>query len=81
MGGIRRDTSVPILKNNNTEAVTNGDKAEMLAKAFVKMHSSENLLNEELLYLKELGELRRIDMCWGQKRKVKAQQKQIFTIF
>lgn len=48
MGGIRWDVRILLLKNNNTEAVINGDKAEMLAKAFVRIHRSENLSSEEL---------------------------------
>ncbi|XP_041912697.1 uncharacterized protein LOC121677772 [Alosa sapidissima] len=48
MGGIRREFSLPVIKNNDKEAVTNQEKAEMLAKSFVKVHSSKNLTDEEL---------------------------------
>ena len=48
MGGIRRELSIPVIKDNDVEAVTNQEKAEMLAKGFVKVHSSKNLTAEEL---------------------------------
>lgn len=48
MGGIRRDHSLPVIKDNGSEAVTNLEKAEMLARAFVRIHSSGNLSGEEL---------------------------------
>lgn len=48
MGGIRRDFSLPVLRDNGTEAVTSREKAEMLAKSFVRIHSSQNLSSEEL---------------------------------
>lgn len=35
MGGVRMEFSLPILRNNRIEAVTNEDKADMLAKGFV----------------------------------------------
>lgn len=44
MGGIRKDFSLPVLKNNGTEAVTSRDKT----RAFVRTHSSQNLSSEEL---------------------------------
>ena len=47
MGGIRREYSIPVIKNE-VEAVTNQEKAEMLAKGFVKVHSSKNLTDGEV---------------------------------
>lgn len=38
MGGIRREFSVPVIKDN--DVVTNQEKAEMLAKGFVKDYKS-----------------------------------------
>lgn len=40
MGGIRKNKDTPV-------SISNRDKAEMLAKAFVKIHSNENLSEEE----------------------------------
>ncbi|KAL2092977.1 hypothetical protein ACEWY4_010289 [Coilia grayii] len=54
MGGIRRDFSLPVLKDSVCEAVTNVEKAEMLAAAFVKVHSSHNLSNGELEWRKQV---------------------------
>uniref|UniRef100_A0A8C2BUC3 Reverse transcriptase domain-containing protein n=1 Tax=Cyprinus carpio TaxID=7962 RepID=A0A8C2BUC3_CYPCA len=48
MGGMRREFSIPVIKNNEVEAVTNQEKAEMLAKGFVKVHSSKNLTDGEV---------------------------------
>lgn len=48
MGGVRRDFSLPVLKDSSGEAVSNAEKAEMLARAFVKVHSSQNLSQEEV---------------------------------
>ena len=42
MGGIRRDLALPtIIRGNDIEAVTNAEKAEVLARAFVKVHSTK----------------------------------------
>ena len=41
MGGIRREFSLPVIKDNDVVAVTNQEKAEMVAKGF-KVHSSKN---------------------------------------
>lgn len=43
MGGIRREYTLPAIKYNNEIMITNKDKAEALAKTFVKVHSSTNL--------------------------------------
>ena len=43
MGGNRREWDYPVLKENDEEAVADKDKAEMMVKAFVKVHSSGNL--------------------------------------
>lgn len=56
MGGIRREFSLPVLKNNDIIAITNEEKSEMLAKAFVKVHSSQNLSNEEVAWRKKVIE-------------------------
>ena len=44
MSGDRRDWDLPVL--NSGEIVVLRDKAEMLAHAFVKVHSSNNLAEE-----------------------------------
>ena len=41
MGGIRREFSLTGIKDHEVEAVTNQEKAEMVAKGF-KVHSSKN---------------------------------------
>lgn len=44
MGGIYRNQSLPVLKNDEGRiAVTDNEKAEMLAKVFVKVHSDDNV--------------------------------------
>ncbi|KAI2655937.1 RNA-directed DNA polymerase from mobile element jockey [Labeo rohita] len=43
MRGIRKDWQYPVLKSGETIAVTNGEKAEIIAKALVEIHSSNNL--------------------------------------
>lgn len=48
MGGVRRDFSLPVLKDETGEAVSNKEKAEMLARAFVKVHSSQNWPQEDV---------------------------------
>lgn len=48
MGGIRREFSIPVLIDNGIEAVTSREKADMLAKSFVRIHISQNLSSEEL---------------------------------
>lgn len=46
MGGERREWSYPVLSSGNEIAVTNKEKAEMLANTFVNVHSSNNLSEE-----------------------------------
>ncbi len=46
MGGDRREWSYPVMIEGNETAVTNIEKVEMLAKAFVKINSSNNLSEE-----------------------------------
>lgn len=48
MGGNRRDFALPVIRGNDIEAVTNAEKAEVLDRAFVKVHSKQNLSSEEL---------------------------------
>lgn len=60
-GGIRRDFCLPVLKNNGMEAITNEQKAEMLAKAFVKLHSSQNIMRR---YHGEQRYWRKTKMYW-----------------
>lgn len=44
MGGINRNQTFPVLKNDEGRiAVTDNEKAEMLAKVFVKVHSDDNV--------------------------------------
>lgn len=50
MGGIRRDFALPVIRGNDIEAVTNAEKAEVLARAFVKVHSTQKLSSEELMW-------------------------------
>lgn len=46
MGGERREWSYPDLSSRNEIAVTNKEKAKMLANTFVNVHSSNNLSEE-----------------------------------
>lgn len=43
MRGIRRDWQYAVLKSGEIVAVSNEDKAEMIAKTLVEIHSSNNL--------------------------------------
>lgn len=43
MNGIRRVFRYPTLRNNEGTAVTEQEKAEMIMKTFVKIHSSDNV--------------------------------------
>lgn len=47
MRGDRREWSYPVLTDGNKTAVTNKEKAEMLANSFVMVHSSKTLSEEE----------------------------------
>ena len=42
MRGIRREWQYPVLKLGVETAVSDEEKAEMLAKAFTEIHSSDN---------------------------------------
>ena len=44
MGGIRREFSLPVIKDNDVVAVTNQEKAEMVAKGF-KVNNSKNWID------------------------------------
>ncbi|XDV52299.1 hypothetical protein PO909_021042 [Leuciscus waleckii] len=46
MRGIRREWKYPILKMGEETAVSDQEKAEMIAKAFTLIHSSDNLTEE-----------------------------------
>ncbi|KAJ8007976.1 hypothetical protein DPEC_G00099930 [Dallia pectoralis] len=46
ISGVRREWDYPVLVSGEVQAVTDGEKAEMLAQAFVRVHSSENLSME-----------------------------------
>lgn len=43
MSGIKRNIVIPVLTSGNRSAVSNKEKAELLAETLVKVHSSENL--------------------------------------
>ncbi|XP_044220816.1 uncharacterized protein LOC122991683 isoform X2 [Thunnus albacares] len=43
MRGVRREWQYPVLKMGEETAVSDEEKAEMLAKAFTQIHSSDNL--------------------------------------
>ena len=43
MGGIRRNNELPVLNSGDKVAVTNSEKAKILAQTLRKVHSSENL--------------------------------------
>uniref|UniRef100_A0A3B5Q0T1 Reverse transcriptase domain-containing protein n=1 Tax=Xiphophorus maculatus TaxID=8083 RepID=A0A3B5Q0T1_XIPMA len=47
MNGIRREYGYPVLKDGNVIVVTEEEKANMLVKKFVKVHSCNNLSAEE----------------------------------
>ncbi len=40
MNGIKSNFKIPVLHNNNINAISNVEKAEFIAKTFVKIHSS-----------------------------------------
>ncbi len=42
MNGIRNNFEIPVLHSSNINAISNVEKAKLLAKTFVKIHSSEN---------------------------------------
>ncbi len=46
MRGIRKEWQYPILKMGEEVAVSDGEKAEMIAKALIQIHSSNNLSEE-----------------------------------
>lgn len=46
MGGDRRDWEYPVMEEEGGKAVTDKEKAEVMAKAFAKVHSSDNLTEE-----------------------------------
>lgn len=46
MGGDRREWSYPVLVEGNETAVTNREKAELMAKTFVTVHISNNMQEE-----------------------------------
>ena len=46
MGGERREWDYPVIISEEETAVSNREKAEIMAKAFVKVHSSDNLSEE-----------------------------------
>jgi len=47
MGGDRREWEYPVLTSGEETAVSNREKAEIMAKAFVKIHGSDKLSEEE----------------------------------
>lgn len=50
MGGIQRNTSILVLIDNNTIAVNDSDKAEILVETFVKVHSNANVSEDMRRY-------------------------------
>lgn len=46
MNGIKREYGYPVLNDGETTAVRDEQKAEMLVKAFVNIHSSDNISEE-----------------------------------
>ena len=46
MGGDRKDWNYPIPSSGNEVAITNKEKAELMVKTFVAVHSSNNLTEE-----------------------------------
>lgn len=46
LGGDRREWRYSVLRNGNEIAVTNKEKDELMAKPFVKVHSSNHLSEE-----------------------------------
>lgn len=54
MGGFKRHFGMPVSNNGERIAVTNADKAEMLAEVFVKVHSNNNI-SEEMKINREKG--------------------------
>lgn len=53
MSGDRSDWSYPVLVEDGVTTVTDREKAEMMAKAFVKVHSSSNLSEGEKKTLRQ----------------------------
>lgn len=48
MAGINRGLSMPVLTEGDTEAISNGEKAELLGKTFQQVHSKNNISREGL---------------------------------
>lgn len=46
MRGVRWEGKYPVLSSGTEPAVTNIDKADLMARTFVKVHSSNNLSAE-----------------------------------
>ena len=46
MNGIKREYGDPVLIKNENAAVTDEEKADMLAQNFVHVHSSSNISDE-----------------------------------
>lgn len=53
MGGIQRNYNIPVLVNNDKITVSDNDKAEMLAEAFVMVHSNTNITDSMRKYREE----------------------------
>ena len=47
MGGDRREWKYPVMTSEEVTAVSNRDKAEIMAKSFTKILNSENVSEEE----------------------------------
>lgn len=46
MRGIRREWKYPVLNLGEKVAISDEEKAEVIAKAFIEIHSSDNLTEE-----------------------------------
>ena len=46
MGGIRQYYELPVMSSGDKLAISNFEKAELLAETFKKIHSSDNLTEE-----------------------------------
>uniref|UniRef100_A0A3B1IE94 Reverse transcriptase domain-containing protein n=1 Tax=Astyanax mexicanus TaxID=7994 RepID=A0A3B1IE94_ASTMX len=57
MGGKRVDCSIPVLKHGAEIAVSDREKAEILAKTFIAIHSNNNLTEDARLYREQQNRL------------------------
>ncbi len=50
MGGIQQSNRIPVLKSGNNQIISNKEKSEVLAEAFVNVHSN---ISDDMRELRE----------------------------